>query len=247
MGLVLAIRGQPTRKPEAPKSYDYLSFLKNESKIDLSDLAIIIDSLLTKEKVSMPEAKKETKAKIAKPKSPSKPKVAKAKPAAKPKVKATPKFAPKVAVKPSAVKAPSPDKTAKKPRSYTRKPKGSFADLLKKQAELEQIRKSAKADFKKQYDGLIKEANSIKVQYRGLFNDNIESAQKTRGPRTRKVGGKIVGLKPFSLGEVKDFVEQKKKGKTIKIQGRRPKSIARMEDAYRDSEDAEDILRMLNQ
>lgn len=148
---------------------------------------------------------------------------------------------------PESKKGQSKPKVAIKTRGYTRKPKGSFADLLKKQAEFEQIKKGAKADLKKEYDRLIKEADSIKVQYKGLFNESIESAPKIRGVRAKKTAGKVVGLKPFSLNEIEDFVEQKRQGETIKISGRRPKSIARMEDAYRHSENAEEILKMLNQ
>jgi hypothetical protein len=49
------------------------------------------------------------------------------------------------------------------------------------------------------------------------------------------------------LKEVEDFVEQKQQGiSEIKVQGRRPKSISRLEDAYRHSEDAEEILKLLN-
>jgi hypothetical protein len=188
----------------------------------------------------MPEPKK---AKVASPKSPSKSKVAKAKPAAMPKAKATPKPTAKPASKAPEVKAP----VAKKTRAYTRKAKGSFAELLKIQSQYEEAKKGAKADLKKQFDGLIKEADSIKAQYKGLFNESIESAPKARGARAKKTTGKVVGLKPFSLSEVEEFVEQKKQGKAVKISGRRPKSIARMEDAYRHSEDADDILEMLNQ
>jgi hypothetical protein len=195
----------------------------------------------------MPESKK-----VAKPKSPSKPKpVVKAKPAtklitgftAKPKAKATPKPTAKPAPKAPEVKAP----IAKKARAYARKPKGSFADLLKIQSQYEEAKKGAKTDLKKQFDAHLKNADSIRIQYKSLFNENIESAPKARGAGAKKTTGKIPGLKPFSLSEIEEFVEQKKQGKAVKISGRRPKSIARMEDAYRRSEDAEDILKMLNQ
>jgi len=161
---------------------------------------------------------------------------------AKPKAKIV-KPAAKPAAKAPEVKAP----VARKTRAYTRRAKGSFAELLKKQGELEAIKKGAKADLKKQYDSLVKEADSIKAQYKGLFNESIESAPKVRDARAKKATGKVVGLRPFSLSEIKEFVKQKKQGRAVKISGRRPKSIARMEDAYRHSEDAKDILKMLNQ
>lgn len=190
----------------------------------------------------MPESKK-----VAKPKSPSRPKVVKAKPEAVAKPKAKVVKAAKPAPKAPEVKAPVVEVKAKKTRGYTRRLKGSFSDLLKIQSQYEEAKKSAKADLKKQFDSLIKEADSIKAQYKGLFDESIESSPKVRGAGVKKTKGKIPGLKPFSLSEVEEFVEQKKEGKTIKISGRRPKSIARMEDAYRHSEDAEEILKRLNQ
>jgi ABC-type sugar transport system ATPase subunit len=203
----------------------------------------------------MPEAKKPVKAPKAKV---AKPKVAKAKPASKvakgfadkPKIniikasKTTKAQKPLQAAKP--VSVASTEVKAKKARGPN-KAKGSFADLLKIQSQYEAAKKGAKADLKKQYDSLVKEAESIKLQYKGLFNESIESASKSRGTGVKKTSGKIPGLKPFTLKEVEDFVDQKKEGVTIKIQGRRPKSIARMEDAYRHSEDAEEILKILNE
>jgi hypothetical protein len=205
----------------------------------------------------MPEEKKTVKAPKAKG---PKPKVVKAKVeskvakgfADKPKanlIKAPktqkPLEAPKMA-KPEA-KTPIEVKAKKVRGPNKAKAKGSYADLLKIQSQYEEAKKGAKADLKKQYDSHIKEAESLKAQYKSLFNESIESAPKTRGPRTQKSSGKTPGLKPFTLKEVEDFVDQKKEGVTIKIQGRRPKSIARMEDAYRHSEDAEAILKMLNE
>jgi hypothetical protein len=194
----------------------------------------------------VPEAKKVPKTKV------SRPKVARAKPSST--VKKVFAAKPKAAIKaPKAVKAakgPTPEVIAPvKVRKLRgpRRAKGTFADLLKKQAELEIIKKGAKAELKKQYDGLLKEAESIKFQYKGLFDEAIESAPAVRGTRAKKATGKVPGLKPFSLKEVEAFVEQKQHGiANIKIQGRRPKSISRIEDAYRHSEDAEEILKMLN-
>lgn len=194
----------------------------------------------------VPEAKKVPKAKV------SKPRVAKAKPSSTVKKGFVAK--PKASIKaPKAVKAAKgPIQEAIAPVKVRKlrgpnKAKGTFADLLKKQAELEKIKKGAKAELKKHYDGLLKEADSIKSQYKGLFNEAIESAPAVRGVRAKKATGKVLGLKPFSLKEVEAFVGQKRHGiANIKIQGRRPKSISRIEDAYRHSEDAEEILELLN-
>jgi hypothetical protein len=194
----------------------------------------------------LPESKKTAKAPKAKA---AKPKVVKTKPASTVKngFSAKPKAdiakAPKVA-KP-VVKA-TVEVKVKKTRG-PRKAKGTFADLLKKQAELEEIKKGAKVELKKEYDGFLKEADKVKAQYKELFSESIESLPKARGTGSKKTAGKILGLKPFTLKEVEDFVEQKQQGiSEIKVQGRRPKSISRLEDAYRHSEDAEEILKLLN-
>jgi hypothetical protein len=191
----------------------------------------------------MPEAKKEPRANVSKVKIAKGRSVSTVRKGFADKPKASPVKAPK-AIKPE-VKAVA-KAVVRKARS-PQKAKGSFADLIKKQAELEEVKKEAKAELKKQYDSLLKEAESIKGQYKGLFDESIESAPKPRGGRARKAGGRVPGVVPFTLEEVKSFVGQKEAGMDkIKIQHRRPKSVARMEDAYRRSEDAEEILRILN-
>ena len=202
----------------------------------------------------MADEKKSAKApkvKAVKPKSPAKPKVAKAKPTSAPKKTSIARPQAKVAKVNLATEAKKSVRPIRKPkgkktRSYTRKAQGAFADLLKKQAELEEIKKHAKAELKKQYESSLQEADNIKAQYKELFNEGIESAPKVQGERTKKSTGKVVGLKPFSLKEVEDFIAQKKAGGNIKIPGRRPKSIARMEAAYKQSEEAEEILKILS-
>jgi|GEM_PF-1851162 hypothetical protein len=189
-----------------------------------------------KVKVARPRTEKAEPASNERPGSDAKPK-AKAR-VAKPALKAKPKKpeanSPAIAAKVRKTRAP-------------RKAKGTFADLLKKQAELEEIKKGAKSELRRQFDGLVKEAEKIKAQYKELFAESIESAPKTRGGGAKRTAGKIPGLKPYSLQEVKVFIEQKEQGKaSIRIPGRKPKSVARMEDAYRHSENAEEILEMLN-
>jgi hypothetical protein len=161
----------------------------------------------------------------------------------------------KKSVKASKAKAAKPgiEKTKKAPKGKARKTRGPrkargrFADLLRKQAELEAIRKGAKAELKKHYDSLTKEAEKVRAQYKELFAESIESAPKARRTGAKKATGRIPGLKPYAIQEVKAFIEQKVQGRaTIRIPGRKPKSIARMEDAYRHSENAEDILEILN-
>jgi hypothetical protein len=193
----------------------------------------------------MPELKKEAKAKGAAKTATAKGIKAKPASAAKPKAKVKTIRASRKMEN----KAPGAEKKAKRLRSYTRKAVGAFADLLKKQAELEEIKKGAKAELKKEYDRLIGESGKIKAQYKGLFNESIESAPKAKRAGANKASRKprkAAGVKPYTIAEVKGFVEQKKKGGIIKISGRRPKSIARMEDAYRQSEDAGKILEILN-
>ncbi|MGA2547807.1 MAG: hypothetical protein ABSF43_14745 [Rectinemataceae bacterium] len=186
----------------------------------------------------MSETKKAPKAKVSKPKAKTESKVAKGF-GNKPKA---------IFIKtPKAPEIKAPVEVKIKKTRGPQKAKGSFADLLRIQSQYEEAKKGAKSDLKRQYDGLIKEAESIKAQYKGLFNESIESDPKSRGTGLKKSSGKIPGLKPFTLKEVEDFVEQKQQGiAKIQVQGRRPKSIARMEDAYRHSEDAEEILKILN-
>jgi carbon monoxide dehydrogenase subunit G len=181
--------------------------------------------------------KKEVKSKVAaKPVAKAKPSTAKS----ASKAKAT-----KAEVKKPEVKAPVAVK-AKKVRGPN-KAKGSFADLIKIQHQYEEAKKGAKAELKKEFDAHLKEADKIKAEYKQFFSESIESAPKSRGVGAKKTSGKIIGFTPFTLKEVEDFVDQKKEGITIKIQGRRPKSIARLEAAYSKSDDAETILKILNQ
>jgi hypothetical protein len=188
----------------------------------------------------------ETK-KIAKPKSPAKPKAkavskGKAKSAAKPAPKeklakaATEAFSPKAA-------APEVAGKARKPRAYSRKGKGSFAELLKKQAELEEIKKGAKADLRKQYEDLIKESEKINDQYRELFNEAIGPAPKARTLKIKKTPAQKIITKK----EVEDFIDQKASGITSKNKGRKPKSLARMEVAFKETQDADGMLKILNE
>jgi hypothetical protein len=145
-------------------------------------------------------------------------------------------------VKTPIVKAPVVEAKAKKTRAYTRKPKGTFADLLKKQAELEKMKKGAKSDLKKQYDNLLKEADSIKSHYKNVFNESIESAPKARGAGVKKAPSK-----GYSLEQVKLFIEQTEKGETVKIPGRNAAGIAKIKAAYEKAEnkDVESVHELL--
>lgn len=182
----------------------------------------------------MPDEKK-----VAKPKTPAKPKVAITKQVAKGKVaKATPKAVAKkpVAASPVAVKV-------RRIRGPNKKAKGSFAELQKIQAQYEEAKKGAKADLKKQYDRLIKEAEAIRVQYKGLFSESIESI-----PRARQAGSKKkTAGKGFTLDQIQSFIDQTSEGKTVKIPGKNAISIAKIKAAYDKSKnkDAESVHEML--
>jgi len=193
----------------------------------------------------MPDTKKETKPNSKKSRSAAKPKqTTGAVSAAKPAVKAGTKAGKASPEKPMAIAPQAKDKQS---RAYTRKAKGSFAELIKKQAELEEIKKGAKADLKKQYDDLLKDAAKVGDQYKLLFGDSIASAPKAKAAAgAKKAAGKLPGAQAFSRKEVDDFIDQKKAGAEVKIDGRRLKSIARMEAAYNESQDADEILRILN-
>jgi hypothetical protein len=192
----------------------------------------------------------ETK-KIAKPKSPAKPKAKvvtkeKAKSVAKPMPKEKPAKAATEALSPKAL-APEAAANARKPRAYSRKGKGSFAELLKKQAELEEIKKGAKADLRKQYEDLIKESEKINDQYRELFNEAIGPAPQARTVKIKKTPRKAPAKKIITKQEVEDFIDQKASGITSKNKGRKPKSLARMEVAFKETQDADEMLKILNE
>jgi histone H1/5 len=201
--------------------------------------------MLLQEEISMPEGKKEVKAKPA-----PKAKVVTAKPASKPKVAAKPKAkapskpAPKVQTKKPVAKAPVAIKKAKKTRAYTKKPKGTFADLIKKQAELEEIKKGAKADLKKQYENHLKEAEKVKVQYKELFAENLDAPSKARAKAT---GKKKNGWKTFTLDQVQSFIDQTTEGKPVKIPGKNAIGVKKIQAAYdkAKNKDAESVLALL--
>jgi hypothetical protein len=159
---------------------------------------------------------------------------------AKPAPKAAPKK-PKAAAPVAVVKV----RTTRGPKKHT---KGSFADLLKKQAELEGIKEKAKKDLKRDYGIYLNKAEDIAEEYRKIFSEEIGAAPKIKASGEKKATGtKTAGMKPYSLSEVASFVEQKRLGRAkIKVSGRRPKSIAKMEDAFKQSEEADEILKILN-
>jgi histone H1/5 len=142
----------------------------------------------------------------------------------------------KTATKPS-VKKPA---KARKPRAQ--KLPAGFTELLKKQSEFESAKKKAKTGLARQYAKKMEEALAVKTQYRKLFGESLESAQKTKGAR------KAIGTKPFSLDELKSFLSQYPESKEVKIVGRRPRSIQKLIKAYSQSKskDAESILAVAN-
>jgi hypothetical protein len=179
----------------------------------------------------MPEAKK-----AAKPRSP-----------AKPRSKATVKAkvvepASKAAFKKSKATRPVVEAKAKRTRGPNRKATGSFAVLRKKQAELEEIKKGAKADLRKQYERLLKDSEKVKAQYKELFSESIEFAPKARGAGARKASGR-----GYTLEQVKLFIEQTERGEKIKIPGKNATGIARMKAAYEKAKDkdAESVKKLL--
>ena len=182
----------------------------------------------------MPETSK-----TAKPKVPAKPK---AKTAINGWTKGA-KPAAKSAGKKTVAKAPVAETKEKKTRAYNRKPKGSFADLLKKQVELEKAKNGAKVDLKRQYENLLKESEQIRAHYKKLFNESIESAPKVRG-----AGAKKAPSRGYTLEQVKLFIEQTENGGTIKIPGKNSTGIKRINAAYvkAKNKDAESVLALLN-
>jgi hypothetical protein len=174
--------------------------------------------------------------------------------AKKPVVKAKPKDVNKKLsskAKPKAAKkvAPAPEaKTFKVTRARKAKSAlSSYANLLKKENELEAARKLAKNELRKEYDGFLKKADSVKGKYKELFHEPIESAPG----KNRKVGGrKSTGKakRGYSLEQIKSFLSQKDNGGKIKIEGKNATGLARIKAAYDESpsKDAKSILDFIN-
>jgi hypothetical protein len=190
--------------------------------------------------------KKQSKASMAKPKTA---KSIKVKPTPKPAAKKT-----KPVSAPVAEPSPKAEKPAKvyKPRKAA-SGLSSYADLLKKQSELETIKKQAKAELRKAYEDKVKEADGIKKQYSSLFDESIDSLPKIK--KARQVGVKRGAAKkgaaaPYTAAEIDSFIEQKEQGidaQKIKLSGRRIKSIRKIDEAYErsDAKDADSLLELL--
>jgi hypothetical protein len=146
---------------------------------------------------------------------------------------------------------------AEGPTGKGRKPRkvnvGSFSELLKKQAEIEAIKKRAKTELKELYEDKLKEADAIKKQYSELFREQIESAPAKRG---RKVAAKVSGEKPkaksrgFTVEQVGSFIQQKESGldvAKIKIAGKNITGVKRIDAAYEkaNEKDAKSVLQLL--
>jgi hypothetical protein len=174
--------------------------------------------------------------------------------AKKPVAKAKPKAATKKPIskaKPKAVKKVTPETKAKTPKATrARKPKSalsSYANLLKKENELEAIRKLAKNELRKEYDGFLKKADAVKEQYKELFHEAIESAPR----KIRRVGGrKSTGKakRGYTLEQIESYLSQKDSGRKIKIEGKNVTGVARIKAAYEKSpsKDAKSILELIN-
>ena len=203
----------------------------------------------------MPEAKK---APTAKPASKEKAKIVKAKPAKAVEAK---KAGP--ASKPAAKTVKPKAKVAKvrKPRGPN-KPKlatsGSLSELHSLQAQVEKSKVKARKELTKTYQAAFNEAARIAVEFEELFGEPISSdrkANKSKASGTKKgrpAGGKkakgvkkVVGVKPFTLKEVEGFLEMKNEGIPIKLAGRRSKSIEKLEEAYKQTQDPKEMLEML--
>jgi hypothetical protein len=99
----------------------------------------------------------------------------------------------------------------------SRKAKFPYAELIKKQAELDAIKKAAKSDLKKKYDAKIAEAVAIQGEDKWLFNEPLHSSDN------KIVGAKEAireGNKCYTLYIVKTIIDQTNEGKAIKSLGR---------------------------
>jgi hypothetical protein len=184
---------------------------------------------------------------------PGTPKVKPAKAKAKAKPTTTVKVAkPKAASKPARKVAPNKQAPVRTPRQADASLPG-FEDFRQKQADLEVAAKQAKAAIRKAHDIKMKEADALKKQYFDLFNESFDTVSKPRkasrkGPKSKRATRGQAA--PYKTAEIETFIEQKKKGltvKDIKIKGRRPKSIQRISAAYdkASSKDTASILALL--
>ena len=190
---------------------------------------------MAERKVTKPGTPKAKPAK-AKAKSPTSVKAAKPKAASKPASKISPK-------KPAPIRVPH--------QAEATLP--GFEDFRKKQADLEVAAKQAKAAIRKAHDIKIKEADALKKQYFDLFNESFDIVSKPRkatrkGPKSKSATRGQAA--PYKASEIETFIDQKKKGltvKDIKIKGRRPKSIQRISAAYEkaSTKDTASILALL--
>jgi hypothetical protein len=167
---------------------------------------------------------------------------AKAKTVAK---KATVKKAPAVSVPSSEPKKETEVKKARKPRTFK---VSGFAELQKKEAELEAIKKKTKIQLKNQYDSIVKKADGLKAEYKQIFKEDISTASKGRKAAVGKSASpRKVVPKPITLDEVQTFIDHFAEGQEIKLPGRRPLSIAKIKAAYikAKTKDAESVLALL--
>jgi hypothetical protein len=185
-------------------------------------------------KVKVAKAKKVT---AKKPIFKSKPKVASGKTTSTAKPKAGKKVSPVPTVK-----------TVKVTRARrTKSALSSYANLLKKESELEAARKHAKNELRKEYDGFLKKADSVKGKYKELFHEPIESAPR----KARKAGGgKSTGKakRGYTLEQIESFLSQVDAGGKIKVDGKNATGVARIKAAFdkSTSKDAKAILDFIN-
>jgi hypothetical protein len=125
-------------------------------------------------------------------------------------------------------------------------------ELEKKQSELDAVKKGIKTKLRDAYLDLEKRQDLIRGHYQELFNESIENILKhnkrSSGKATKPA--KRGAIVPYTKAEVSAFIEQKEQGielSSIKIKGRRPKSIQKMMEAYEkaDTKDSASVLAIL--
>jgi hypothetical protein len=184
---------------------------------------------MAESKLNKPAA---TKAKVAKPKT-AKTKVAAKKPAPKAKAKVE-------------VKKPEAKVVKQRRPRKVKDALSNYATLLKKQAEIEAIKRQAKAELKKHYDSKIREADAIRAQYKELFGEAMDSTPRIA--RKGKVRKGAVKARGYTLSQVQSYLDQRDSGKAIKVEGKNATGIKRIKEAYEkaDPKDAKTILAILS-
>jgi hypothetical protein len=149
----------------------------------------------------------------------------------------------KQAVKKTKVVVEKQESPAPAGEKKPRKAKSPYADILKKQAELDATRKAAKSDLNKKYDDKITEAVAIQVEHNKLVNKSLDSSVGNNASAKKAIRKGNIG---FTLDLVKTFIDQTIEVQPVKIHGKNTVGIKKIKAAYDKSKikEAESVLEL---